>query len=258
LRRIIIIGIAVAVLGSAAAAWASSSDPNSYSGSISVSPAKAGKATKPVIDSWTQTINASSNQSGFNTAPLKDIKTWIYGLKVDTKLAPTCSSSKIESSLGTGCPSKSIVATGTVQSQLGSSSRQGTTAPCDPNLRVYNGGKNFVWFFFIVPSPQACPAQTGSAQPYKGTFSKSGKYLVFNVPLPADVSTDAGGLHLFASLTNEHLVWKKITKKVKGKKLGYFSSVGCQAGKRPYKVTYTDTTNGSNSYSTTQSGKLTC
>ena len=260
MRRIIIIGVAIAVLGSAAAAWASSSDPNTYGGSISVSPAKAGKPKRPVIDGWTQNIAVSSNQTNKTAAPLTDIKTWIYGLTVNTKLEPTCSSSKIENSLGTGCPGKSLVASGTVQSTLGASSRNpNQSEPCDVNLRVFNGGKNYVWFFFISPSLAQCPAPTGSAHPYKGTFSRSHGNLVLNVPLPPDVSIMAGGLpNTYASLDNEHLVWKKITKRVKGKKVGYFSSVGCKAGKRPWKVTYTDTTNASNSFSTTKSGKLTC
>jgi hypothetical protein len=261
LRRIIIIGIAIAVLGSGAAAWASSSDPNNYSGSsVSVSPAKAGKAKKPVIDAWTQTINVTSNRSGLDSAPLKDIKTWIYGLKVDTKLEPTCSSSKIEANYNS-CPSKSLVATGSVTSELGEAN--GTPLEtCGPlTLNVYNGGKNYVWFFFVVPpaTPNACPgAHTGSAAPYKGTFSRSNGNLVFNVPLPPDVSTNAAKLGLFASLEHEHLVWKKLTKRINGKKVGYFSSVGCKAGKRPIKVTFTDTTDGSNRQSTTQKGKLAC
>jgi hypothetical protein len=260
LKKLIIIGTAIAVLGSGAAAWASSSDPNTYGGSISVSPATAGSVKKPVIDGWTQTINVSSNQTNKDSAPLTDIKTWIYGLTVRTKLEPTCSSAKIEANYSS-CPGKSLVATGQVTSRLGAPNRNPSQSEnCGPlTLNVYNGGKNYVWFFFIVPSPASCPgASTGSATPYKGFFSRSNGNLVLNVPLPKDVSTDAANLGLYASLTNEHLVWKKITKKVNGKKVGYFSSVGCKHHKRPWKVTYTDTTNGSNSFSTTKSGKLAC
>lgn len=260
MRRIIIIGTALAVLGGGAAAWASSSDPNTYSGSISVSPKKAGSAKKPVALSWTQTINASSKSSSTNAAPLTDIKTWIYGFKVDTKLAPTCSSSKIEANYKS-CPSKSLVASGTVTSELGPTSRDPAESEnCGPlTLNVYNGGKNYVWYFFIVPTPETCPgASTGSAQPYKGSFSRSGKDLVLNVPLPPDVSTNAANIGLYASLEHEKLVWKKIPGKSQGKKIGYFSTVACQAGKRPYKVTYTDTTNGTNKFSTTESGKAAC
>jgi hypothetical protein len=252
LRRIIIIGTVLAAFGGGAAALAAA-DANTYGGSISFSPTKAGSAHKPIPIGWKQTITAKSNQAGLNAAPLKDIKTTIYGLTVDTKLLPTCSNSKIESSGGTGCPSKSLVATGTVQSQLGPPSRQGPTVACDPILHVYNGGKNYVWEFFIVPNEQACPAQTGSATPYKGKFTRSGKNLILNVPLPPDVSTDAGGLGLDASLVHEQLNWKKVTKKVKGKTVGYFATVGCKAHKRPFKVKYTDTTGSS-----TITGKAKC
>jgi hypothetical protein len=261
LRRIIIIGTAVAVLGSGAAAWASSSDPNSYGGSISVSPAKAGSAKKPVIDGWAQTINVTSNQAGKTSAPLTDIKTRIYGLRVDSKVAKTCSSSKIESNY-LSCPGKSLVAKGTVTSRLASPART-SSVNCGPlTLHVYNGGKNYVWFFFIVSGgPASCPgAHTGSAAPYKGTFSRANGYLVLNVKLPPDISTNAANLGAFASLQHEQLTWTKISKKVSGKKVGYFSSVGCKKGKRPWKVTYTDTTSPSRmtAGSTTKSGKLAC
>jgi hypothetical protein len=251
-------------MGGGTAAWATSTDPNSYGGSIGVVPSKAGSAKKPVIDSWTQTISVTSNQSGKDAAPLTDIKTWIYGLKVNTKVAPTCSSSKIEANY-LSCPGKSLIATGHVTSRLGTSDRNpSTSVNCGPlTLNVYNGGKNYVWFFFIVPSPAACPgAHTGSAAPYKGTFSRSHGYLVFNVPLPPDVSTKAANLpgNTFASLENENLTYKKISKKIKGKKVGYFSSVGCKAHKRPWKVTYTDTTSPSRATAgvTTKKGSLSC
>ena len=253
MRRIIIIGTMLAVLCGSAVALAATG-PNTYGGSISVAPTKPGSATHPLAIGWTQTITVKSNQSGKNAAPLKDIKTWLYGLKANTARAATCSSSKIEATGGSGCPSKSLVATGTVQSQLGGSSLTGPTIACDPNLHVYNGGKNYVWYFFIVPNPLACPAKTGSATPYKGTFSRSGKNLVLDVPLPADVSTNAGNTGLYASLTHEKLTWKKIGTGSKG----YFTTVGCQAGKRPFKVTYTATTNGTNRYSSTISGKAKC
>lgn len=253
MRRMIIIGSVLAVFGGGAAALAAT-DANTYGGSLSVSPNnKAGTARNPIPVSWKQTITAKSNQAGYNAAPLKDIKTTMYGLKVNTGIIPTCSSAKIESSLGTGCPKRSLIASGSVQSQLGSATRQGPTAACDPNLRVFNGGHNHIWFFFIVPTPQACPAQTGSAAPYKGTFSRSGKNLILDVPLPADVSTNAGGLGVYASLTHEALSYKKITKKVHGKTVGYFSTIGCKVHKRPFTVKYTDTTGSS-----TVSGKMPC
>lgn len=261
MRRIIIIGTALAAMAGGTAASASS-DPNNYTGSISVSPAKAGKPKKPVIDSWTQTINVTSANPSLSAAPLTDIKTWIYGLTVTSKVAPTCSSAKIESTSGTKCPGRSLVASGTVSSRLASPDRT-SSVNCGPlTLNVYNGGKNFVWFFFIVShGPASCPgAHTGSAAPYKGTFTRSHGNLVFNVKLPPDVSTNAANIGAFAGLTSEHLVWKKLTKRINGKKVGYFSSVGCKAGKRPWKVTYTDTTSSSRTTagSTTQSGKLSC
>jgi hypothetical protein len=260
LRRIIILGTALAVLLAVATAWATT-DPNTYAGSsLAFTPKVKGTAKKPVPVGWTEVINAASNQSGFNTAPLTDIKTTIYGIKVNSKAAPTCPISKIAPpNYDKNCPSKSLVASGTVQSALGSPSRTGQTIPCDPDLHVYNGGKNTVVFFFTVPTAGACAtATTGSAAPYKGTFSKSGKNLVLNVPLPPDISTNAANLGLYASLQHQNLVWKKITKKIKGKKVGFFSSFACKAGRRPYSTKFTDTTNGTTKYTTNVPGSDKC
>lgn len=259
LRRIIIIGTALAILAGATAAWAAS-DPNTYSGKVSVAPTKAGSSHKPVTVGWTQTINVSSAQSGHNAAPLKDIYTKIYGFKVNTKTRPTCSASKIENAKSDSvCPGRAMIASGSVQSELGPSTRQGPTTPCDPLLHVWNGGGNKAIFFFVISGTHQCAGlQTGAANPYTGTFSKSGKYMVLNVPLPPDVSTEAGNIPgAYASLTHEQLNWKKLTGKVKGKTVGFFSSVGCKAHKRPFTVKYTDT-DGSTQYSTTQSGKAKC
>jgi hypothetical protein len=257
LRRIIIIGTLLAVFGGSAVALAAS-DPNTYSGSISVAK-KAGSAKKPIPIGWSQTINVASSQAGYNAAPLKDIYTKIYGFTVNTKSRPTCSASKILAAKSdSSCPAGAMVASGSVQSELGSQSRQGQTTPCDPLLHVWNGGANKAVFFFVISGSHQCGGlQTGSANPYTGTFRKSGKYMVLNVPLPPDVSTNAGGLPFYASLTHEQLTWKKLTGKVKGKRVGYFSTVGCKAGKRPYSVRYTDT-DGSTNYSTSQSAKAKC
>lgn len=260
MKRIIIIGTALAVLISAAAAWAVTGDPNSYSGStLAFTPKVKGSAKKPAPVGWNEVIDAQSTQPGVNTAPLVNIKTTMYGIKFNGKAAPTCSPSKIKApNWDKNCPAKSLIASGTVQSALGSPSLSGGTVACDPNLHVYNGGNNKVWYFFVVPNPAACVAPTGSAAPYAGTFSKSGKNLVLNVPLPPDVSTNAGQLGLYASLQHEQLTWKKITRKVKGKKIALFSSVACQAGKRPNTTQFTDTTNGTDRNVQTVAGSDTC
>lgn len=263
MRRIIIIGTALAVLIAVATAWATTADPNTYAGSsLAFTPKVKGTAKKPAPVGWTEVINAASTQPGINTAPLTNIKTTIYGIKVNSKATPICPISKIvQPNYDKNCPSKSLVAKGTVQSVLGSPSGKTSDGyvPCDPDLHVYNGGKNKVVFFFVVPTPGACAtATTGSAAPYVGTFSKSGKNLVLNVPLPPDISTNAANEGLYASLQHQHLVWKKVTRKVKGKKIAYFSSFACKAGKRPYSTKFTDTTNGTTKYTATLRGSDRC
>ena len=92
MRRIIIIGTALAALVFAAAAYAF---VNSYAGTaMKFSPNKTGSKKKPAALGWTQTLAAANNTSGDRAAPLIDIKTLMYGIKVDQKDFAKCSATE--------------------------------------------------------------------------------------------------------------------------------------------------------------------
>jgi len=95
LRRIVIALTALVVLGTASAVYAATSSPiNTYTAPMKFTPSKAGSKKKPSPTSFTQDINAMGT-NGNRTAVLLNIKTKIYGLKVDGKDFPTCSAAKI-------------------------------------------------------------------------------------------------------------------------------------------------------------------
>jgi hypothetical protein len=251
LRRIIITGTAVAVLVGAGAAFAAGFF-NTYTGTSFKFNGKAGSPAKPAPLGFVQSLKASPAGTNGNdrAAPLVDIKTTIYGMISNAKSFPACSDAKIVSNhlkWDKSCPAGSLVATGPVTAKLGDTTLKGVGSPCTPFLKVYNGGKGKLIFFFNV-APQApghvcANLQTGASAPYDGTVKQQGKNLVTDVPLPPDVSTQAGGLTgVYGSLILENLTWKKLSKKVNGKTIGFQASTGCKSGKRPWSVKYTAVT----------------
>jgi hypothetical protein len=235
-RRTIIIGTAIAMLVGASAAFAAF---NTYGASYKFSPSKAGSTRSPVPVGFTQTLLASGT-SGNHAAPLVDLKTTFYGMRSNGKDFPTCSASKIAHMKSDSfCPPKALVAQGTVNSLLvASSSPQGPATPCNPYLHVWNGGQGKVTYFFvIIPSKgYTCGSlATGSSAPWLASSSQQGKNMILDVKLPADVSTKAGGLTgIYGAVIKIVLVWNKLTTRVKGKTVGYFESIGCKSGKRPW------------------------
>jgi hypothetical protein len=213
---------------------------NTYSAPMSFTAKKAGTAAKPVPSNFTQNIKAMGT-SGNRTAVLLDIKTKIYGLKVDVKHFPTCSFNQIAYAKNdNACPKGAMVAKGSIVAALGPKTNfTAAGTPCQPNLHVWNSGQGKLTFFFVVVPPNhVCGGlQTGSTGPYKATYKVQGKYLITNVPIPAYVDFPAPGVA--GSLQSEHLVWTSHTKKVHGKNVYSIASVGCLKGKRPYSNTFT-------------------
>jgi hypothetical protein len=254
LRRIVILGTAIAVLVGAASASAAI---NTYTATLKFSKGK-GTAANPAPVSFKQHYSANGT-NGNRTATLLDIKTKIYGLVADGKDFPTCSVAKIAAAQNdTGCPKQAMVATGAITAVLGSASDfTAAGSPCDPVLHVWNGGQGKLVFFFVDTPTHQClfgALHTGQVGPYPGTVKRQGKFLVTDVPIPTYVDFPTAGL--VGSLLTEDLNWLKVTKRVHGKTVAANASIGCLHGKRPYSTTFTavlgsqretDTVNGSSS-----------
>lgn len=236
MRRIIIIGTAAAVL--IAASVADAAPLNKYTASFSFSGGKNGTPSKPKPIGFVRRFGVSSTTPGNRAAPVVEIKTSIDGIKSNASHFATCSSAQILADhlkWDKACPRNSLVATGPSNSILGS----GTTlvgagfSPCHVLQRVYNGGHNKLVHFLSV-APQApghicANLKTGAAQPYIGTVSQHGKTWTEDVPLPPDVSTEAGRLRgVYAAIVSDTLTWTK----------GFQVSTGCK-GKRPWSMTFT-------------------
>jgi hypothetical protein len=238
LKRIALIATAVAMLIAATAAFAATS-VNTYKATYSFSPKSAGSAKKPVKSSFKQNIQVTPGTAGDRAGVLLDIKTTIYGLKVDGKDFPTCPASKITSS-DTACPKGAMVASGSIKALLGPPTNPAASAAvgsCDPLLHVWNGGQGKLVFFFVdTPAPPhqclGTAITTGSVGPYPGTYKQVGKNLVMDTPIPDSVDYPAG---FVGSLGSETLNWKGQSSK------GHISiaSVACKGNKRPYSTALT-------------------
>jgi hypothetical protein len=242
LRRLVIIGTALAALVGASAAYAAFF--NTYKGTkIVIAPKVAGSSAHPIAIGQTQVLKAGSTTSGDRAAPLTDVKTTIYGVKTNGGKVPVCTDKMIESAgaakgFDKACPKGSLIAQGPVQALLGSgtdpSVATGGSFMCNTILHVYNGGPKTQVFFFTTKSPSDCGGlKTGDTNPYDGHISYKGKNQVVNVPLPRSISTQvAGHPNLYSSLITETLVFKKSK---------YMDSVGCgPGGKRAWSIQYTN------------------
>jgi len=247
LRRIVVIATALAVLVGAVSAYAASG-LNTYTAKIGFSPNKA-KSALGLTENYTATGN-----NGNRTAPLTDIKTKVYGLKVNVNGRPTCSQAKIANAHSdAGCPKGALIATGSITAILGPvsdpSASSTATIPCNPILHAWNGGSGKIVFFFVDQAPaHTCgPIQTGGVPPFVGTVKTVGKMLVQDTPLPPYVSFPITGVE--GSLTSETLHYSKT----------YHSSVACTKGKRPYSVSFTaESAPGSAPETQTVSGTQKC
>ena len=235
--------------GAAYAAGPVTGGPNTYSGSFAIA-GPAGSPAKPKAVALTESLQMGSTTSGNVGAPLVDIKTTTYGVKAPyAGMFPKCTAATINANGNSGkwnsvCPKGSLVASGTVNAVLVQSSLQGPGATCALDLWVYNGGPGQLTFFFTVPptGPGCDGLATGAAAAWTGKVSQAGKYLVTNVPEPADVAYNAGNTGLFGSLQTEVLHFKRMTVKKGRKVYPFIESIGCTKHARPYTISYTATT----------------
>jgi hypothetical protein len=261
LRRKIIILAALCTLVGATAAYGAGA-VNTYTGTNMTFSKAVGSKSKPVGIGFKQTLAAKNTDPSKAAAVLIHIKVKMYGLVSNAKSFPTCSATKMVTLKSDSfCPKASKFATGLVNSLLGDPSLSlSSRVKCNPNLDVFNAGKGKLWFFFTTHSAIQCAGlTTGATAPYPGTVTQQGKYQVTDIPLPADISTRvANQPNFYGSLIHETLNWSKVSTKVKGKTVFNNVSVGCLHGKRPWSVTYTSTTNGSDRQTSTVSGSSKC
>ena len=257
MRRLAIIGTAIAALVLAGVAYAAF---NNYTGSSLKISSGTGTKSKPVALSMVQHYQANA-PSGDRAAPLTNITFKIWGVKMDFGKLPTCSDSQVLSNKTSpmgGCPAGSLIGGGAVHSELGPSTSPSASAgtACNPYLNVFNGGPSTTVNYFYTKSATDCGGlTTGATAPYDGHVSYSGGWAIVNTPLPPDISTKvANQPGLYGSLITESLTFAK---KAAGKI--YMAGEGCKKGKRPWSIKFTATDyNSGSSETATVTGSAKC
>lgn len=260
MRRKVFVLVALLALMACGVAYASSGGPDVVAGSVT---AKAnGSAKKPAVTSVTEKFTIKNATSGDYAYPATNIKATIGNLKVENvKSYPTCTAAQVNADTNGEwngvCSSSSEIATGSVSATLYpiDTPTAGGVA-CNLGVAVYNAGQGKLTFFLTATGTQCDGGalQTGAAAAWTATYKESGSSLILNVPLPADVSTNAGNLNAFwAAINSETLNFKKIS--VKNKPV--IVSTGCKKNKRAYTLAF-NITNGSKTTTQSTSGKSAC
>jgi hypothetical protein len=177
--------------------------------------------------------------TGLLPSPVEKYSIGFEGMKADTSFLPKCSAASMTAAKSdTGCPAKSLVGSGSIKSLVGTPGQPAATAAnCLLNLKIYNsgGGKAALW---LQGGPPNCIAAIAQAIDAKFVNKGTTTALQFTVPLPLRHQ-----LGLDVSVVDVTSTIKKISGKTKkGKKTGFFMSVGCKDKKRDITVTFTDET----------------
>ena len=239
MRKLAIFAITGLMLALAAVAYAQVT--NTYTVTASTNPTNAGTSKKPVpisVKFGYQVGEVNNNRP----SPVKKYSILFDGLRVNTNSFPKCSASQLKASKA-GC-AKAIVGTGKVKNASGATNNPADKSiVCNLNLTVYNSGNNKGLLLLEggpgQPEDRECPIEFG---PSNGTIPTNyargtrGTALEFSVPQTL--------LHPLATLDNSvydvKSTIKRLTKKVKGKTVGYFESIGgCKANRRTVTVTFT-------------------
>ena len=186
-----------------------------------------GQPAKPVPVALAETLGMSSTTSGNVGAPLVNIKTTTYGVKAPNgAYFPMCTAAtdqrRTTGTTASGTPSAprarwSRPASVTAALTSPSANLAGPGAPCSlgsVGLQRRCGQADVLLHDHAAPVRRPHDRRR---RRWTGTISESGKYLVTNVPEPADVSYNAGNISLFGSLQTEMLHFKKMTVKKGGK-----------------------------------------
>jgi hypothetical protein len=241
MRKKLVAMTAMLVLVVAAVAYAQTQQ-NTYTVTASTSPTKSGSKKHPVpvgVD-FDYTVGEVAGQ---RPADVKKYSIRFAGLRANTDVAPACSASKLEASGPSACPKKSIVGTGFIENQTGATANPNDRSiQCNAALSVINLGKSKASIYVEGDPNQTdprkhCAIQLAAPIPAKFTNRKTESSLDFTVP---DSLLHPGAATISNAVVKVTSTIKKISKKVHGKRHGFFESVGgCKKGKRKVRVIFT-------------------
>ncbi|WP_027008448.1 hypothetical protein [Conexibacter woesei] len=220
-----------ATVALASAAYAQSTAPNQYNvtGGTSI---RGGTAAKPKAADLKFAFQLTAGTTVPQVVKTYTIK--VEGGRVNWKIVPSCAAAKMDAAASdASCPAASKVGSGTLKALIGSTGQPASDAQtCTLPFKIYNsgGGKAALW----IKTEGGCPVPIAQTVPARWTQSGTTGGLTFTVP---DLLRHQVGLDL--PVVDAKATISRITKTVKGKKVGFLESTGCKDGKRDFSVQFT-------------------
>lgn len=245
-----------AVIAAALAATAFASNVNTIT--FTTSPTKSGTKKKPVPISGKFGFKVTDTE-GKRPAALDKLTVFYTGMRINTSRFPGCSAAKIEQAQSDAkCSSKALMATGYARNIAGNQAdRNDKSLNCYLTVKLYNSGAGKA-ALFVKGSPdeadpdKRCVIQVATAIPVSVVRKATGDQLSFAIP--ANLKNPVGTIR--NALVETQLTLAKKTVKKKGKRYGYFETVGgCRKGRRTVTVRFD---NEGTDQDTTQSGFARC
>lgn len=219
----------VLLLAGVAGAVTDGTAKNTYAVTGKVTPAKAGSKKKPVAVSLA-TSSTTTEASGQRPAVVSRYSSSTTGIRVNGKAFPTCEASRIEAAgSDTGCPKGSQIGKSTAVVKSGVTENQADqTYTCNLTIRLFNAKHNHV-AIHLLADPSACDGNAVN-NVIDGKWTVTSKKATFTYTTPSAQSHSVADISSATVATTT--VYKKVTRKYKGKKVGYLEAIGCKKGKR--------------------------
>jgi hypothetical protein len=220
----------IATVAMASAAYAQSTTPNQYNvtGGTSI---RGGTKAKPKAADLKFAFQLTAGDTVPEVVKTYTIK--VEGGHVNWRIVPGCSASRMDAAgSDASCPAASKVGSGTLQALIGSTGQPVASAQtCTLPFKIYNsgGGRAALW----IKTEGGCPVPIAQTVPARWTQSGTTGGLTFTVP---DLLRHQVGLDL--PVVDAKATISKITKTVKGKRVGFLESTGCKDGKRDFSVQF--------------------
>ena len=207
---------------------------NIYTVEGSVSPNREGSPRNPVpvgID-FGYTIDTDNGQ---RPTPIEKYSIRFAGGRVNTQPFPKCSFREINNNGDAGCPRGSVVGNGFITNATGPSNDPASRAiSCNAALTVYNAGNNKA-VIFVEGNPNSPDERTRCEvelrAPISAGFVKRGQFLALEFRVPESLLHPLPGLD--NAVTSVESSIKRLTRRVRGRTVGFFENVGgCGTNRR--------------------------
>lgn len=241
MRKLWIAGAAiVTMLTVAAIAFAQGEVTNTYVVDGSTSPAREGSRQNPVPIGIDFDYEVGTTD-GRRPSPIEKYSIRFGGVIVNQAVAPRCSNATLEAEGPSGCPRRSIVGSGFIENATGArNDPNDQSLPCNASVQVINGPSNG-GNLYVQGSPDStdprtrCVIQLAAAIPFR--FVRRGSAIALEFEVPTSL------LHPTPELSNAvkrvQSRVRRITRRIRGKRRGYFESRGpCPRNRRLITVVF--------------------